>query len=81
MSINEMLSEDVLDWISNETAFRGLWKSRLLKDDGTVEEGWGVTFVFAGDYTETEYQSTALGAVIQARKLLSNLRADDKDAN
>jgi hypothetical protein len=78
MSIDEMLSEDVLAWVANESAFRGLWKSRLLKEDGSVEEGWGVTFVFGGDYTETEYQSTALGAVIQARKLLAKLR-DNKD--
>lgn len=78
MSVSGLLSEDVLDWISNEPAFRGLWKSRLLKDDGTIEEGWGVTFVFGGDYTETEYQPTASSAVAQAIKLLAKLR-DGKD--
>jgi len=72
---DDILSADVLDWIASESAFRGLWKSKELKDDGAIDEGWSVTYVWGGDYLEMPYQPTPLDAVNEARRRLAKHRA------
>ena len=47
----------VVDRMCGLDAFRGLWRSRCLEDDG-LAVGWSVTFILDGEYTETKYCRT-----------------------
>ena len=56
-------------------AFRGLWRSRQMNDDGSIQDGWSVTFVFGGDYCEVPYQIGPDEACAKALALLADLKA------
>ena len=69
--------DSAIDWIAGEPAFRGLWESKLMLEDGRTEEGWCVTFIHGGNYLEMEYQATPEGAIELAKKLLLKLREEE----
>lgn len=50
--------------------FRGLWRSREIKADGSIKTGWSVTFAYKGDYCETPYYDTPSGALIHAEQVM-----------
>lgn len=56
--------EEGLERLGNR--FRGLWKSVVINNDGTVKSGWSCTFIYKGDYGEVDYQPTALDAMRKA---------------
>lgn len=67
---------DAFEWIASEPAFRGLWRSKWIGENGEIEEGWAVTYVFGNDYLEMPYQATALDAVNEARRRLEKHRGN-----
>lgn len=50
--------------------FRGLWRSKLVKEEGIIEEGWSVTFLYNGDLVETDYFETPEEALNKTIKIL-----------
>lgn len=61
--------QDVLQSLQDWPEFRGLWRSHCLKEDGTFDEGWSVTFVKDGEYCDMHYQPTPHQALEVARRL------------
>ena len=44
-------------------SFRGLWVSKEISEDGSIIEGWAVTFEHNGEMVETRYQVTPREAI------------------
>lgn len=61
--------------IADRSEFRGLWRSRCVNPDGTIEEGWSVTFVLEGEYCEIPYEPTADRASAAALAILEGRAA------
>lgn len=59
----------LLDELKAFPWFRGLWMSRCVEDDGTISEGWSVTFVRDGQYYDMAYCRSPAEAFDKARKL------------
>lgn len=60
----------VMHRILDRPEFRGLWRSRCVHPDGSVEEGWSVTFRRCGEYCEVPYQKTAVQACREALRIM-----------
>jgi hypothetical protein len=67
MNMDDLL---VLTELLDRPEFRGLWRSRTIQSDGTIEDGWSCTFLHDGNYCEVPYQQSAADAVVEAVKCL-----------
>ena len=64
---------DAVDEMLGRKEFRGLWRSRCIEEDGSIESGWAVTFVHGTEYWEIPYQSTPEAACQYALDRLAEL--------